>query len=1418
MILFCFWGLSSAHAQDALTDALNNSYTKYELITVETDQLYDQLKEKNIFHEIELSIGDKNYQLELWDSGLLTDDYKTTLASGAKDESNPPLALKGNIKGDAMSNVRLTINEGFVYGFIKQNGKNLNIQPARYHDKSADSDLMVAYYDGDFIDNDHRTCGTTGHRNLKNHIKKTVENGPEKSVGDCYEVLISLAADFLMFQVYGGSTDDQVIGVLNDVEGNYDDEFADAILFDLNEVWVSDCNTCDPWTSSTDAGDLLDDFTDWAPNNLASHVVASLWTDRNFNGSTIGLAWLGTACTDFGYNVCQDINGANLLRVLQAHELGHNFDAVHDSGSGFIMSPSVSGSTSWTAQSEDDILDFIIGSNFCFSSCDAGGNPPVADFDFFIISDCTPGEVEFFDDSDDADTWFWTFEGGVPETSTEQNPIVFYDNTGIFSVELEVTNNSGSDTKVENDIIQIINSPIASFDYDLDELEITFDNLSVGSNLDYVWEFGDGNYSIDEHPAHVYDAPGTYVVELDIENECGFDIVEETIEIFDEPNALFSSDSQTACANGAIQFSDISYGNIVNRTWSFPGGTPETSTDPNPLVVYFTPGTYNVSLQVTNPEGQSLIEEVSYVTVAAAPSAGFTYSATTTSVSFSNTSVNATSYSWEFGDGLSSTEENPTHTYAAPGTYNVTLNIGNGCGSDVIQQSIVVYDQPNALFSSNGQTGCENISFQFTDMSYGNIVDRIWNFPGGTPATSTDPNPVVNYAAPGSYDVTLQVTNPAGQSTLTQSSHISISPQPTVGFSYSASNTTVSFSNTSTNAVSHFWEFGDGNSSVETSPTHTYATTGTYTVLLTSTNACGSTSESQTITTTLEPVAQFSTAQGASGCATYTIDFVDTSLGNPTSWNWTFPGGSPSTSTQQNPTVSYSNPGKFDVTLRVGNSVGSNEQTWNDYVEVLGPPSATYDFTVLGNRVDLINTTPGTSAVWEISDGASLNGNSVAHILASNGTYQVRLEVTDNCGIDVREFDIVIEAYPTSSFSSINTLTSDCAPQVVEFSSDSPLATSYLWQFPGGTPASSTEANPVVSYNTQGTFDVSLEVANQYGTDFLTESGVINVIDIPIVGFTSSSNGPTTSFNNTSTNATSFSWDFGDGNTSDLENPVHNYALPGTYVVSFTASNECGSSETSTAVIFDFALPIINAEFSVTTGCSPLEVAITDQTTNNPTSWSWEMPGGNPATSTDQNPVVSYDVPGTYTISAEIANADGSSSLEFTDIIVVNDVPSSEFETTVASETLSVVNNSIGATTYEWNFGDGQTSSDFEPEHSYTASGEYVVTLTATNDCGTVESSQTVTIIISSTTEIQVFGDWTLSPNPSTGEVNISFENKLSENLNYQLKDINGRNVQEGIFTVGTQFETLSVSENGFYLLILTKGDRIDVKKLTVID
>lgn len=1567
-------------AQELLTPTLDKNYREYEVETIDTDRLYDQLKDRSVFHQISISVGKSTYDLKLWDSGIRSDDYKVTLASGKPYDSDPPVMLRGHLKDDLGADVRLTINRGFVFGFITINGRRLNVQPARYYDDTADEDLMVFYYDDDVNETlDHHSCGVT--EQFRKGEKLIQPASAQKSVGLCYEIEMAFAADWSMVVKHGASgTENHVLGVLNGVEANYDDEFADEILFDDSDFFISDCDTCDPWTNSLDIGSLLNDFSGWAPNEFGSHEIGSLWSNRNFSGTAVGVAWLGGACNGSGYNVCEDFtNNSNLLRVVLAHEIGHNLNAEHDGGGGLIMSSSVSNTSSWSTQSETDILNHMAAGG-CFIDC-SSGNAPSADFDFDIVTECVPGEVEFFDDSDDATAWLWTFPGGTPNSSTDQNPVVTYNNSGEYDVTLEVTNPFGSDSKTENNAFMIIDLPFAEFQYDTDELEANFFDLSTGGpGLTYYWDFGDGNTSTLSEPDHYYNTTGTYTVTLEVENNCDLSIYTEEITIYDDPEAQFVVDYNSGCAQDPFNFIDQSYGNITEWQWTFPGGTPASSTLQNPQVTYAIPGFYDVTLEVSNPEGGNSVTQsnfitildvpvpefefvvnnntvaftnttrnfpaniyswefgdgnsstetspvhtyansgnyvailiaendcasesqaaqlsisikpiaqigtsnsltsgcathvinyvdnsqgspttwnwsfpggnpasstaqnptvsytqegnydvtlsvsnafgsdsislTSYVTVDDVPQLSATHGSDLLTTTFSSTTSNATSVSWNFGDGNSSSLENPTHTYAVAGTYNASVSASNNCGTVTENLTVTVTENPVASIGSNIQSGCAPLTINYLDNSTGNPTAWNWTFPGGTPSSSTDRHPAVSYAQMGEYDVTLQVSNAAGTdvTTLTQYMHVNAIPQLSAG--YTSNLLQVDFTSTYSNASSVTWNFGDGFTSVEDNPSHHYPVAGTYNVTVTASNICGTVTENLTVTVDLGPTAGIN-SDLRSGCAPLTINFQDASSSNTTAWNWRFPGGNPASSTEQNPTVTYPSAGQYDVRLDVSNPQGTDSQTWTEYISVTTTPTASYDVEVAGNVVTMTNTTPGTTASWAVSDGVTSTLQTFTHVLSANGTYQIDFSATNECGSSDLSFDVVMDAYPASGFT-LGSTTSGCAPLTVEYISTASQATNFSWSFPGGVPSNSTDPNPVIIYSSAGNYDVRLEVSNQYGSDATTLPSAITVTDVPVMNFESESNGSLIRFSNTSSGGTSnYSWDFGDTTTSTLENPTHTYTEPGSYIVSFTAINDCGSATLERVVIVDFSTPTIGSSFSLTSGCVPLEVQITDQSSNNPTAWSWEFPGGSPASSTDQNPVVTYNTPGVYSIIAVVSNQDGSSSLEYTDAITVADVPFSEFDIIQDSENITVINNSSGATSYSWDFGDGTTSIVAEPSHTYVNTGDYEIILSATNDCGTVQYSQMVSIQITNTDDFELDWSWSLSPNPTIDQVSLLFEQPIVSELHYEILDLMGRTINQGYLAKGTREKNVQLHGSGIYLVVIRQGVLLDVKKLMVVE
>jgi len=315
-------------------------------------------------------------------------------------------------------------------------------------------------------------------------------------------------------------------------------------------------------------------------------------------------------------------------------------------------------------------------------------------------------------------------------------------------------------------------------------------------------------------------------------------------------------------------------------------------------------------------------------------------------VQFTDTSKGTpTSWSWDFGDGTTSTDQNPTHTYSTAGNYTVSLTASNKAGSNTVMESsyivVTALKTPVASFSSDVATGYAPLSVAFTDTSTGTPTSWIWSFGDG--ASSTDKNPVHTYSKAGKYTVSLTVRNAAGSNAVTKSSYINIANAlmaPVASFSASptAGNTPlrVSFTDISTGTpISWNWNFGDGTSSTQKSPTHTYSAAGSYTVVLTVSNATGSNTVKKSnyivANPSKSPVAAFS-ASTDSGKAPLTVRFNDQSTGSPTSWKWDF--GDKIYSTAKNPVHKYSKKGNYTVSLTVKNTAGSNTLKKTSYITV----------------------------------------------------------------------------------------------------------------------------------------------------------------------------------------------------------------------------------------------------------------------------------------------------------------------------------------------------------------------------------------------------------------------------------------------------------------------------------------------------
>ena len=417
------------------------------------------------------------------------------------------------------------------------------------------------------------------------------------------------------------------------------------------------------------------------------------------------------------------------------------------------------------------------------------------------------------------------------------------------------------------------------------------------------------------------------------------------------PVASFTGTPTSGSAPLTVTFSDTSSNTPTSWAWTF--GDGGTSTSKNPSHTYTMAGTYTVILTATNARGSNTLTRTGYITPTsvAAPVASFTGTPTTgtapLTVTFADASTNTpTSWAWTFGDGGTSTLKSPQHTYTMGGTYSVTLTATNAGGSNTLTKTgyitVTSGTVPVASFSGTPTSGTAPLTVTFTDASTNTPTSWAWTFGDG--GTSTLKSPQHTYTTAGTYSVTLTATNANGSNSKTMSNYITVtaaSSPPVAAFSGTPVSgiapLTVQFTDSSSNTpTSWAWIFGDGGTSTSKNPSHTYTMAGTYTVILTATNAGGSNTLTRTgyITVTAAsspPVAAFS-GTPVSGIAPLTVQFTDSSSNTPTSWAWTF--GDGGTSTLKSPQHTYTTTGFYTVMLKVTNAQGSSQVIKRNYVKV----------------------------------------------------------------------------------------------------------------------------------------------------------------------------------------------------------------------------------------------------------------------------------------------------------------------------------------------------------------------------------------------------------------------------------------------------------------------------------------------------
>jgi PKD repeat protein len=600
-----------------------------------------------------------------------------------------------------------------------------------------------------------------------------------------------------------------------------------------------------------------------------------------------------------------------------------------------------------------------------------------------------------------------------------------------YTVTLRASNAAGEGVAtITIVVIADIPAPVAAFSL-APESPVTVgvpvqftDQSTGGAPSSWAWDFDDGGRSTQRNPTHVFTEEGTYTVRLNVENSGGRDDVTRQVQVLPpKPAADFTFSPTTPNAGVQVQFTDTSRNVTAGTTWSwnFGDGTP-TSSERSPRHTFNARDTYDVTLTVTNSGGTSSVTKPIAVNPRP-PVANFTYSPsssinTTTNVQFTFRQVNGSgdpeTYLWTFGDGTApSTERNPSHVFARTGDITVTLVVSNAGGtSPPFTQTIRVTVPPaTASFTvpPTPRIAGTPVAFNNTTPTQPGL-SYAWEF-GAAGATSTMRNPTYTYANPGTYTVTLRVTNDGGTSQPFRMD-VRIYPAPAAAFTAPAtanSGQSVQFDNTSTgtDAATYLWDFGDGTTSTQAEPSKTFSHVGPdardFVVRLTVRNPGGAESmTTRTLTIApLAPVADFTYTGDGEGNVTFTYR-ATAGAGVPSSYSWDFGDGSPD---EPGASVTHDfgadEDGTFEVTLTVTNVRDSDTRT---ITISLADPTVSFSHGVVraDQAATFTNTSTGgpfSSVTWSWDDGsANSSGQSVPHTFDSIGTYTVTLTVTNARG------------------------------------------------------------------------------------------------------------------------------------------------------------------------------------------------------------------------------------------------------------------------------------------------------------------------------------------------------------------------------------------------------------------------------------
>ncbi len=897
--------------------------------------------------------------------------------------------------------------------------------------------------------------------------------------------------------------------------------------------------------------------------------------------------------------------------------------------------------------------------------------------------------------------------------------------------------------------------PTAAFTAAVASLDVQVDATgstdSDGTVTSYAWNFGDGGTANGATASHSYAAAGDYTVTLTVtDNKGATGTVAKPVTVKGPvvnapPVAAFT----TAVTNLAVQVdatgSTDSDGTVASYAWTFGDGS--TAIGATAQHNYTTPGDYTITLTVTDDQGGT--GTVTHQVTATAPVVNVPPVAAFTSVvnnldvqvdgsGSSDSDGVVASYAWTFGDGATAIGAAAQHTYAAAGSYSVTLTVTDDKGATAVlarQVSVTtapVNVPPVAAFISSVNGLQVQVDGSSSSDADGSVISYAWTFGDGGTATGT--TATHNYTATGNYDVTLTVTDDKA-ATAAVSHTVSVSAPvvntpPTAAFTSTVTNLDVQLDGSGSadpdgTVDSYAWAFGDGGTATGITPSHSYAAAGAYTVTLTVTDNRGATGTTTAqVTVAAAPANQLPVASFSSTVSGLTVKVDGSASADPdgtiASYTWAF--GDGGSATGATPSHTYATAGDYTVTLTVKDNAGGTG-TLTQPVTVSAPPAAAAVSFRAAAQSNVSSASPALTVPAGVQPGDGLL--LIATMNAAEPTVGAPSGVTGWQLVD------------SKSGGSIQTLLwskvaqAGDAGKTVTVPLGMIVKTSLqLVAYQGVTGSNWIDASASAIDTTLGTAHVTPQVP-------VTTAG--STLLSYWADKTNADDGWTVANGVTIRSTTS-----GSGNGRITSALGDSGPLPVGTAGQITGTAVIGSAKTAlwSIVLSAGAAPAGNAPpvASFTPKVTNLSIAVdgSASTDSDGTVDSFAWTFGDGGTATGVAPSHTYTTPGTFPVTLTVTDNKGATGAVTVQVTVaaapMNQLPAASFSAAVSGLTVNVDGSASAdpdgtIASYDWTFGDGGIATGATPSHTYGAAGNYSVTLTVTdNNGGTGTLSKPVTL------------------------------------------------------------------------------------------